>query len=127
MHHQTDSIVKALLQAASEGDYAAALALLDHLSETGHDDFAEMLRYTVTIQPHATDSWRARFVSWQVEDYMSGKRVLTKCCHCGNKTCGQPSFLFLVGWMVDRSSEEEKAFCPNCHRCYSDFWKVFSP
>jgi hypothetical protein len=118
----TDSIVKGLFRSARKSDYTAALALLDRLSEIGHDDFADMLRHTVTIQPGGADGWKARFVSWRVEEYMCGERVVTNCSRCGKKTCGQPSSL-PSDWMLDNSGPEEKAFCPNCH---NGFGKAFS-
>jgi hypothetical protein len=108
----TDSVVKGLFRSARDSDYAAALALLDRLSELGHEDFADLLRNTVTSQRKAPDGWKARFVSWRVEEYMCGVRVVTTCARCGKKVCGHPGPL--CGWTIDRTGATEGYYCPDC-------------
>jgi hypothetical protein len=70
----TDATTKGLFRAARQSDYPAALALLDRLSETGHGDFSDRLRQTVAMQGYWSEFYKARFVSWRVQEYMSGAR-----------------------------------------------------
>jgi hypothetical protein len=70
----TDPMTKGLFRAARHSDYPAALDLLNRLSETGHEDFARRLRQTVAMQKFWSDPYKARFVSWRVQEYMSGAR-----------------------------------------------------